>query len=113
SMQSCNNLPGTTAGNTSWLLGFSWAMGYPWHTAVNRYTHYNTPNKYTCLMSSDTGGLWGGMDGSFPPPGNHPGGVNVCFADGSVRFVKDSVQAQTWWALGSRNGGETVSSDAY
>ena len=48
-----------------------------------------------------------------PPTSNHPGGVNVCFADGSVRFVKDSVSPQTWWALGTRNGGETVSSDSY
>jgi hypothetical protein len=30
-----------------------------------------------------------------------------------VRFVKDSVAASTWWALGSRNGGEVVSSDQY
>jgi prepilin-type processing-associated H-X9-DG protein len=44
---------------------------------------------------------------------NHPAGVNVCFTDGSVRFVKDSVSYQTWWALGSRNGGEVISSDQY
>jgi hypothetical protein len=35
------------------------------------------------------------------------------FADGSVRFVKDSVSPQTFWALGTRNMGETVSSDSY
>jgi len=39
--------------------------------------------------------------------------VNVAFADGSVRFVKDTVANQTWWALGTRNGGETISSDSY
>ena len=44
---------------------------------------------------------------------NHNGGVNVCFADGSVRFVKDSVAPPTWWALGSRNLGEVVSADQY
>jgi prepilin-type processing-associated H-X9-DG protein len=44
---------------------------------------------------------------------NHPGGVNVCFTDGSVRFIKDSVGLQPWWAIGTRNGGETVSSDQY
>ena len=44
---------------------------------------------------------------------NHPGGVNVGFADGSVKFIKDSINLQTWWAIGSRNLGEVVSSDSY
>jgi hypothetical protein len=34
-------------------------------------------------------------------------------ADGSVRFIKDSVGLPIWWALGTRNGGEVVSSDQY
>jgi hypothetical protein len=33
--------------------------------------------------------------------------------DGSVRFVKDSVNPQAWWALGSRALGEVISADAY
>jgi hypothetical protein len=37
----------------------------------------------------------------------------VCFGNGSVRFIKDSINIQTWWALGSRNGSEVVSADAY
>ena len=44
---------------------------------------------------------------------NHPGGCNVGMADGSVRFVKSSIAMQTWWALGTRAGGEIVSSDSY
>jgi prepilin-type N-terminal cleavage/methylation domain-containing protein/prepilin-type processing-associated H-X9-DG protein len=43
----------------------------------------------------------------------HPGGINVLLADGSVRFVKNSINEVTWWALGSRNGGEVISSDAF
>jgi hypothetical protein len=31
----------------------------------------------------------------------------ACFADGSVRFVKDTVDLSVWWALGTRSGGET------
>ena len=43
----------------------------------------------------------------------HPGGVNVCFADGSVHFIKESISKTTWAALGTRAGSEVVSSDAY
>jgi prepilin-type N-terminal cleavage/methylation domain-containing protein/prepilin-type processing-associated H-X9-DG protein len=43
----------------------------------------------------------------------HPGGANFCFGDGSVRFLKNSINLQTYCAIGSRAGGEVVSSDAY
>ena len=35
------------------------------------------------------------------------------FADGSVRFVKDSISQQTWYALGTKANGEVISSDSY
>jgi prepilin-type processing-associated H-X9-DG protein len=43
----------------------------------------------------------------------HPGGVNVLFADGSVRFIKDSIGLITWQSLGTMAGGEVISSDSY
>ncbi len=43
----------------------------------------------------------------------HPGGVNALFGDGGVRFIKNSVDWQTWRALGSIAGGEVVSADQY
>jgi prepilin-type processing-associated H-X9-DG protein len=43
----------------------------------------------------------------------HPGGANFLFDDGSVRFLKASLNAITYAALGSRAGGEVISSDAY
>jgi prepilin-type processing-associated H-X9-DG protein len=43
----------------------------------------------------------------------HPGGVNVLMGDGSVRFLKDSVNVITLRALVTMNGGEIVSSDQY
>jgi prepilin-type N-terminal cleavage/methylation domain-containing protein/prepilin-type processing-associated H-X9-DG protein len=43
----------------------------------------------------------------------HAGGVNVGFADGSVKFVKNSVSATAWLALGTKAGGEVVSADSY
>jgi prepilin-type N-terminal cleavage/methylation domain-containing protein/prepilin-type processing-associated H-X9-DG protein len=41
----------------------------------------------------------------------HPGGVNMVQCDGSVRFVKDTVNADVWRAVGSRQGGEVISAD--
>jgi prepilin-type processing-associated H-X9-DG protein len=43
----------------------------------------------------------------------HSGGVNMGMADGSVRFIKDSINVYTWWALATIAGGEIISSDAY
>jgi len=43
----------------------------------------------------------------------HPGGANILFADGSVHFLKKSISLVTYCALGSRNGGEVLSSDSY
>jgi len=37
----------------------------------------------------------------------------VLFVDGSVKFIKDSVNILTWAALGTRAGGEVISSDSY
>jgi prepilin-type N-terminal cleavage/methylation domain-containing protein/prepilin-type processing-associated H-X9-DG protein len=45
--------------------------------------------------------------------GLHPGGVNFAFADGSVHFLKTSINPGVYRALGTRNLGEIVSSDAY
>jgi prepilin-type processing-associated H-X9-DG protein len=43
----------------------------------------------------------------------HPGGVNVLFLDGSVRFIKDTIAQTTWWALATKAGGEVISADTY
>jgi prepilin-type N-terminal cleavage/methylation domain-containing protein/prepilin-type processing-associated H-X9-DG protein len=42
----------------------------------------------------------------------HPGGANVLLGDGSVRFVKQSINLRTWQALSSRSVGEVISGDA-
>lgn len=43
----------------------------------------------------------------------HPGGVNMLFGDGSVRFIKNSINPVTWWGIQTIAGGEVISSDAY
>ncbi len=43
---------------------------------------------------------------------NHPGGVNLLFADGSVHFLKsitaDGAERRAFWALGTRAGGDSI-----
>ena len=39
----------------------------------------------------------------------HPGGVQCVLADGSVRFISTSIDLATYRALGTRQGGETIS----
>jgi prepilin-type N-terminal cleavage/methylation domain-containing protein/prepilin-type processing-associated H-X9-DG protein len=43
----------------------------------------------------------------------HPGGVNAAFLDGSVKFMKSTIAAPVWRALGSIASGEVISADAY
>jgi prepilin-type N-terminal cleavage/methylation domain-containing protein/prepilin-type processing-associated H-X9-DG protein len=80
------------------------------HYETGQYNHFMTPNTWSC---DDAANDWVNDAGASDPSSHHPGGVNVLFADGSVRFVKDSISPPTWWALGSRNGGEVLSSDSY
>jgi len=43
----------------------------------------------------------------------HPGGCQFLLADGSVRFIKESVAPPVFRALASRAGGEVIGTDAY
>jgi prepilin-type N-terminal cleavage/methylation domain-containing protein/prepilin-type processing-associated H-X9-DG protein len=43
----------------------------------------------------------------------HPGGVNVLLGDGSVRFIKSTVNGLTWRALGTVASGEVISADGF
>jgi prepilin-type processing-associated H-X9-DG protein len=43
----------------------------------------------------------------------HPGGSNVLFGDGSVRFVKQTCNQIAWAAIATNRGGEVVSADEF
>jgi len=44
---------------------------------------------------------------------HHAGGANFAMGDGSVKFVKNSINPTIYRGLGTRAGGEVISSDAY
>jgi prepilin-type N-terminal cleavage/methylation domain-containing protein/prepilin-type processing-associated H-X9-DG protein len=77
------------------------------------YSHTTTPNRRSCWYSDVDGRPYSGMASVVAASSRHPGGANTAFADGSVKFIKNSVNPGTWAALGTRNSGEVVSSDAY
>lgn len=92
--------------------GYRWGLGITGYSMMN---HIQTPNEYKMNFCRLGCGPGCNMDNSvsYPASSNHPGGVNVAMADGSVKFIKDSVSRPTWWALGTRDGGETLSADSY
>ena len=94
--------------------GRTWVTG--WYQAT-RYTHIIPPNGLSCVYNVNnaptTIGAVNNGATATTPSSRHPGGVNAAFSDGSVRFIKSTIDAATWWALGSTNGGEVVSSDSY
>jgi prepilin-type N-terminal cleavage/methylation domain-containing protein/prepilin-type processing-associated H-X9-DG protein len=91
-------------------------VGRSWHeamlgSAIGNLMLPPNPNYPNCQVMS-----WDGdMDspGMYTLSSYHPGGCNVAFADGSVRFLKSSVAMNIVWALGTRAGGEVLSSDTY
>jgi prepilin-type N-terminal cleavage/methylation domain-containing protein/prepilin-type processing-associated H-X9-DG protein len=103
----------TTSNRFTNSRGARWAMGVMGWTMFNTIV---TPNSQQHPWNACRNGCAGcGIDNTHLANAKsyHPGGVNVTFGDGSVRFIKSSVAQQVWWSLGTRAGGEVVSSDSY
>ncbi len=114
-LQNCASL--FTAGNTSKVTprrGYRWQEGIP---GFSMFNHLQVPNdtQYQINYCRNSCSAGCNMDQAYTAQASsyHPGGVNACMADGSVKFVKNSINRMTWWALGTRGGGEVISSDAY
>ncbi len=54
-----------------------------------------------------------GVDGTGQVYGFHSGGVTALFVDGSVHFVRQSIDIKAFAALVTRNGGEVLASDGF
>ncbi len=87
--------------------GLTWLFGSPTTTTYNHVSGINMPF-VDCIGNN-------GVDivSMASARSQHPGGVNVGLADGSVRFVRNGVALQVWRALGSKAGGEPLSNDEY
>jgi len=114
------------------LRGFSWWGGAPMFTGLYppnssqpdvtygaSYCFPPAPAKGPnppCAVTTyqvTSGGTFTGLGLFNDARSKHPGGVNVGMCDGSVRFMKNSVNIYTFQAIASTKGGEVVSSDSY
>jgi prepilin-type processing-associated H-X9-DG protein len=116
-VNACKGLPASTPALAGIGFGAQWLMSIDYATANNAYTHVMAPNSISCTGSNDSTGYYssdnGGFGAAITATSNHPGGVNVGFCDGSVKFIQNSVTLTTWWALGTRSGREIISADTY
>jgi prepilin-type N-terminal cleavage/methylation domain-containing protein/prepilin-type processing-associated H-X9-DG protein len=109
-----------------------WAMGMPGASFTNAGRSYNpTPNNilgddansgdelqncykfwYLGIGSQENMGCFPNVSGdvmtSAMARSLHPGGVNACFGDGSVRFVGNGIDQFTWCILQSKNDGYLI-----
>jgi prepilin-type N-terminal cleavage/methylation domain-containing protein/prepilin-type processing-associated H-X9-DG protein len=106
-------LAGQAPGGSSPPWGPSGPVGGYWWLAImpygTMYNHVMLPNTWSCV--DGTGGHL--LSGAWTAGSRHPAGVNVCFGDGHVQFIKQTIALNVWWALGTKAGGEVVSSDQY
>jgi prepilin-type processing-associated H-X9-DG protein len=115
-LQNCNvawqtNLTTSSAWQNG---GENWAWGTPGLTMFQTIVPpSSTQYPWNSCRSDCASGC--GVDSSHivNATSRHPAGCNVLFADGSVHFVKSTIDMRTWMRLGTIGGGEVISSDAY
>jgi prepilin-type N-terminal cleavage/methylation domain-containing protein/prepilin-type processing-associated H-X9-DG protein len=87
---------------------------WAWHSHSNALFNTAAPPNWKCQNGAGGAGVggaglaWDSCLGIVPSRSQHPGGVNVCLADGSVRFVRDSVTLLTWQLLGNIGDGQAL-----
>lgn len=85
--------------------------GYTWLFSGYNHTWYNhtvTPNWRWPDCSGGDPSPATAAHGIYSARSFHPGGVNVLFGDGAVKFIADSIALEVWWAISTRSGQEVV-----
>jgi prepilin-type N-terminal cleavage/methylation domain-containing protein/prepilin-type processing-associated H-X9-DG protein len=96
------------------VLRQDWAWKGEWWIQGDRqvYSHTQLPNRRACGYG-DIGSVPGRADITMVgASSNHPGGVNCLFADGTVRFIRNTINYVPWYAIATPNGAEQLSGDA-
>ena len=98
--QSCAALSSTTPNSLS-ENGRDWSAPYTTQTVFNTAAPPNW--RYpTCVVGGNFG-LAADRAGVVPARSRHTGGAQVGLGDGSVRFISENIDLQTWQWLGARN----------
>ncbi len=91
--------------------GRNWTYG---NFIPTRYNHIMPPNTASCARRSSASGdldaTVNDKGGATTASSRHPGGINLVVADGSVHFISEEIDIKVWWAMGSRNGKELITS---
>ena len=95
------------------LKGAYWAYDQGGFSLFNTIVPPNS-TQYTFAWCQLGSASQAAADGQYlNTSSNHPGGCNFLFCDGGVRFLKSSIAIKTYWALGTKAGGEIISADSY
>jgi len=87
---------------------------WAWHSHSNALFNTAAPPNWNCQNGAGGAGVggaglsWDSCVGIVPSRSQHPGGVIVCLADGSVRFVRDTVNLLTWQIAGNIGDGQVL-----
>jgi prepilin-type processing-associated H-X9-DG protein len=97
--------------NKTTSLGENWGLALPSYTLGNMLVPPNPPYPNCNVDAGSANAV--NVPGVYVLSSRHPGGANVVMCDGSVKFLKNSTNMTTIWALGSRGSGEVIDASSY
>ncbi len=102
-----------SSGHTEWADGGIHQSGFTTAWTPNKAIRSNAAGNLDLDLLGNSEHAGGPTFAAVNSRSYHPGGVNVLLGDGSVRFVKSTVAGSPWRALGTVQGGEVISADAW